>query len=123
MALSNFNVVHARDNLSTLDDPLVHCHAGDQVVLAYISRRALMDHFRIPGERRITLRQWNLVVDSNLDAFMGIIEEKYEAGDREVHNASGQSYPKVVVTLTDMERSGQLFTMSVLDVDSRSHFC
>jgi hypothetical protein len=120
MQLSNFNVVHARDDASStvLTDPLVHCHAGDQVVLAYVSRRALMDYFRVPGDRRITLGQWNLVVESNLERFKPIFEAKFECDDCEVHNAQGHSYPKLVVTLADMERSGQKFSMDVLDVDA-----
>lgn len=39
-----------------LDDPLVHCLAEKQTVLAYISRQALMDYFQIPGERRLMLK-------------------------------------------------------------------
>jgi hypothetical protein len=70
MRLSHFAVVHARGGASAvLDDPLVHCFADNQVVLTYVSRQALMDYFHVPGDRRITLAQWNLVVDRNLDAF------------------------------------------------------
>jgi hypothetical protein len=73
-----FAVVHRRDNASALsDDPPVHCYAGKQIVLTYISRQALEDYFRIPCDERITLAQWNLVVDRNLDAFKRIIEAKF----------------------------------------------
>jgi hypothetical protein len=52
MKLSNFNVVHARPEAAViLDDPPVHCFAGDQIVLAYVARQALMDHFKVPDER------------------------------------------------------------------------
>jgi hypothetical protein len=115
MTLSIFAVVHRRDNASALfDDPLVHCYAGKQIVLTYISRQALEDYFRIPGDERITLAQWNLVVDRNLDAFKRIIEAKFVRDDWEVHNACGQSYPKLLVTLEDMQRSGEKFTIEVL---------
>jgi hypothetical protein len=64
MKLSMFSVVHERgDTAPLLDDPLIHCQAGKQLVLAYVSRAALTDYFRIPREMRITLEQWNLVVD------------------------------------------------------------
>lgn len=119
MKLSSFSVVHARgDAAATIDDPLVHCFAGNQIVLAYVSREALMDYFHIPGERRITLKEWNLVVDRNLDAFKPIIESKFERDEWEIFNAYGQSYPKIVVTLKDMQESGQQFTISVLNLKS-----
>jgi len=99
-----------------LDDPLVHCFAEKQIVLAYVSRQALMDYFQISGERRISLKEWNLVVDRNLDAFKPIIESKFERDEWEIFNAYGQSYPKIIVTLEDMQRSGEEFTISVLDL-------
>jgi hypothetical protein len=56
MKLSHFDVMHARgDAAAMLDDPLVVCFADKQRVLAYVSRQALMDYFRVPGDRRITL--------------------------------------------------------------------
>jgi hypothetical protein len=92
MKLSHFAVVQARGGASAmLDDPLVHCFDDKRVVLTYVSRQALMDYFRVPGHRRITLAQWNLVVDRNLDAFKRIIEAKYARGDWQVHNTLGQS--------------------------------
>src|SRR5258708_5306047 len=103
MKLSNFNVVHARPEAAVyLDDPLVHCFAGDQVVLAYVSRQALMDYFQIPGDRIITLAQWNLVVDRNLEALKPVIQQKFEHDEWDVHNAYKQSYPKIVLALADL---------------------
>jgi hypothetical protein len=120
MKLSHFAVVHARGGASiVLDDPLVHCFADKQVVLTCVSRQALMDHFHVPGDRRITLAQWNLVVDRNLDAFERIIEAKYARGDWELYNTLwGQSFPKIVITLEDMQSSGKEFTMDVLNLDA-----
>ncbi len=77
-----------------------------------------MDYFRVPGNSRVTLAQWNLVVDRNLDAFSAIIEAKYERGDWDVHSAYGQSYPRLTVTLEDMRRSGEQFTIEVLKLDA-----
>jgi hypothetical protein len=111
MPLSNFAVVHERGNASTDGDPLVRCHDGRQRILAFVELEALEDYFRIPGDEHHTLRQWNLVVDRNLEAFKRIIGTKYERNDWEVHNAYGQSYPKLVVTLEDMQRSGDEFTI------------
>jgi hypothetical protein len=110
-----FAVVHERGSASALfDDPLVHCYAGKQIVLAYISRQALEDYFRIPGDVRITLAQWNMVVDRNLEAFKRIIEAKFARDDWALHNAQGQTYPKLLVTLEDMQRSSEKFTIEVL---------
>ena len=111
MKLSKFSVVHERgDTAPLLDDPLIHCQAGQQLVLAYVSRTALMDYFRIPGDMRITLQQWNLVVDRNLEAFKRIIEGKFERDEWEIEKRLGQSYPRMLITLEDMQRSGEQFT-------------
>jgi len=52
--------------------------------------------------------------DRNLDAFKRIIEAKFVRDDWEVHNACGQSYPKLLITLDDMQRSGENFSIEVL---------
>ena len=100
MQLSSFAVVRERDDAALfLDDPLIHCFAGNQIiVLAFVSRAALMDYFRVPVDRRI------------------IIEEKFARHDWTSYKASGQSYPKMIITLQDMQRSGYQFSMDVLDV-------
>lgn len=116
MTLSNFAVVHERGSGggSNFDDPLIHCFDGDQLVLAFIGRQALADYFRVPGDQRRTLQQWNLVAESNRAAFEKIIAAKYERGERSTYDAYGQSYPLVVVTLEDMQGSGETFTDDVL---------
>ncbi len=116
MELSAFVVVPARRG--SFDNPLIHCYAGKQLVLTYVAREALQDYFQVPGDARITPEQWNLVVDRNLDAFKHIIEAKYERDDWQVHNAYGQSYPKLIVTLEDMKRNGEGFTIDVLSLDA-----
>ena len=111
MKLSKFSVVHERgDAAPLLDDPLIHCQAGQQLVLAYVSRTALMDYFHLPGDMGITLQQWNLVVDRNLEAFKRIIEGKFERDEWEVQKTLGQSLPRMLITLEDMQRSGEQFT-------------
>jgi hypothetical protein len=119
MKLSSYAVVHERGEGSPMfDNPLVHCFAGSKIVLAYIDRQALMDYFEIPGERRLSLRDWNLVVDRNLDSFKSIIESKFDRDEWEFYSAHGENYPRIVVTFEDMKRSGQQFTISVLDLDA-----
>jgi hypothetical protein len=119
MQLSSFAVVRKRGDAALLiDDPLIYCFAGDQIVLAYISRQALMDYFRVPGDRRISRQDWNLVVDRHLDGFKPIIAEKFERDDWDVYTGYGQSYPKIIITLQDMQRSKYPFSMSVLDLRS-----
>jgi len=92
-----------------LDDPLIRCQAGEQLVLAYVSRTALMNYFHIPGDMQITLQQWSLVVDRNLEAFKRIIEGKFERDEWEMEERLGQSYPRMLITLDDMQRSGEQF--------------
>ncbi|MGA2314633.1 MAG: hypothetical protein ABSF87_20135 [Xanthobacteraceae bacterium] len=65
---------------------------------------------------RLTLEQWNLVVERNIDAFRRIIEAKFGDDDWKVHNTLGQSYPKITVTLEDMQRSGEQFTAEVINL-------
>jgi hypothetical protein len=87
---------------------------GNQLVLAFIGRQALDDYFRVPGDQRRTLQQWNLVAESNRATFEKIITAKYERGERSTYDAYGQSYPLVVVNLGDMQGSGEGFTDDVL---------
>ena len=85
------------------------------MVLAFVSRTALDDYFRVPGSERRTLRQWNLVVESNRDAFARIVTSKYERGQRSTYRSTiGQSFPRVDVTLADMEGCGEKFHDDVL---------
>jgi hypothetical protein len=120
MQLSSFAIVRERDDAALfLDDPLIHCFAGNQIiVLAFVSRAALMDYFRVPVDRRITLNEWGLVVDRHLDGFKPIIEEKFARHDWTSYKASGQSYPKMIITLQGMQRSGYRFSMDVLRFSS-----
>jgi hypothetical protein len=120
--LSMFRVLHKRGDFAPLlDDPLIHCQAGQQLVLAYVSREALMDYFRISGDERIPLQQWNLVVERNLEAFKRIIEGKFERDEWEMHNSLGQSYPRMLITLEDIERCGEQLTLADLDVRKGPH--
>jgi hypothetical protein len=120
MKLSQFAVVQERDGTSAiLDDALVHCFDDNQLVLAYVSQDALMDYFQVPRDRRVTLAEWNLVLNRNLDAFKRIIQLKYANGAWEVHNTPvGHSFRKLIITLGDMQRSGLKFTMEALNPDS-----
>jgi len=119
MKLSDFNVVHPPHETTTvLSDPLIHCFAGKQLVLVYVPREALMDYFQIPGDRRITLAQWNLVVDRNIEALMLIIETKFERDEWGFHDAYKQSYPKIILTLSDLQQAANKLTIDVLDLDA-----
>jgi hypothetical protein len=120
MKLSMFSVMHERgDAAPLLDDPLIHCQAGQQLVLAYVSRNALMDYFRI-RDGRIPLQQWNLVVGRNLEAFKRIIEGKFERDEWEMHKSLGQSCPRMQITLDDMQRCGEQLKAEVHDLDART---
>jgi len=117
MQLSMFRVVREQGETGPLlEDPLIHCQGGEQLVLAYVSRTAFMDYFRIPDEMRSTLQQWNLVVDRNLDAFKRIIEGKFERDEWEMQETLGRNHPRMLITLEDMQRSGEEFTAKVSDL-------
>ncbi len=88
---------------------------GRQLVCSRsLAVRRLDDYFRVPGGQPRTLQQWNSVAESNRAAFEKIITAKYERGDRSTYDAYGQSYPRVDVTLEDMQRGGEKFTDDVL---------
>ena len=107
MALSGFAVVHARTDGEehTVDEPLIHCFDGKQLVLAFVERTALADYFSMA--RRPGMRVSNLIVDRNLEAFARIVTAKYSRGQVGAHSAyDDQTFPRADVTLEDMERSG-----------------
>jgi hypothetical protein len=114
MPLSGFTVVHARsDGEAHSDDAaLIHCFDGTQLVLAFVGRTALADYFRLP--QRPSMRESNLIVERNKEAFGDIVTGKYERGLTSMYSRFGQSYPRVDVTLDDMVRSGQSFTADFL---------
>jgi hypothetical protein len=118
MALSDFAVVHARTDgeAHTIDEPLIHCFDGRQLVLAFVARTALADYFRMP--RRPTMRESNLIVDRNLEAFARIVAANYSRGQVGVYSSCGQTFPRVDITLEDIERSGEQFTADVLKLEA-----
>jgi hypothetical protein len=118
MSLSEFSVVHERSGGgSNFDDSLIHCFDGKRLVLAFVARQALDDYFRVPDAQRRTLEQWNLVTERNRHAFARVISAKYERGERSVtFDSLGESFPLVLVTLQDMESSGEEFSDDVLNI-------
>jgi hypothetical protein len=119
VSLSDFQVMHERGgNKSSLADPLIQCFDGNKMVLAFVSRTGMDDYFRVSGSERRTLKQWNLVVESNRDAFAKIIAGKYERGDRSTYQGAGQTFPRVDVILADMERCGEKLRDDVLKVQT-----
>jgi hypothetical protein len=113
--LSMFSVVlEGGGTAPLLDNPLIRCQAGEQLVLAYVLRTALMDYFHLPADMRVTLQQWNLVVDRNLEAFQRIIEGKFERDEWEMQ----ESYPRMLITLEDMQKSDEEFRAQMSDFRS-----
>ena len=115
MALVGFAVVHARTDGEehTVDEPLIHCCDRNQLVLAFVERTALADYFSMA--RRPGMRVSNLIVDRNLEAFSRIVTAKYGRGQVDAYSAyDDQTFPRVDITLEDMERSGEQFTADVL---------
>ena len=67
----------------------------------------------MPGDRRISFNEWNIVVDRHLDGFKPVLEDKFKRDDWTPYKAFGQSYPKIVITLQDIQRRAH--RVSVLD--------
>jgi hypothetical protein len=118
MSSSNFSVVYGFGGSSVLDNPLVHFYGGNQLVLAYVARQALMDYFHIPGDRKINTDRWSRVVEENLELFGRLIVEKYERKDWDVHDSYGQNSPLILITLEDMQRSAGRFTANGLNLET-----
>ena len=112
MVLTGFQVVHAQP-----DSDLVVLHGwhGREMVLAFIPKLHLEDHFR---RQRLSGKQANLVVDRNLEAFARIISAKYERGEHRPYSRFGSTLPSVAITLEDIEASGETLTDSVLDLSA-----
>jgi hypothetical protein len=58
-----------------------------------------------PRPPRRTLKEWSLVVQTNLDAIKRLIADKYDRGDRSVYSALGQDFPRVDITYEDLMES------------------
>jgi hypothetical protein len=88
----------------------------EQLVLAFVFRTAIADCFRTTN--RPTMRACNLIVDRNIEAFARIVRAKYERGEASVYQGFGQNFPRVDVTLEDMQRSGKTFTSDVVKAEA-----
>jgi hypothetical protein len=64
------------------------------------------------------MRESNLIVDRNLEAFARIVAANYSRGQVGVYSSCGQTFPRVDITLEDMERSGEQFTADVLKLEA-----
>lgn len=125
MALSKFSVVDDPQHASTtIGNPIVHCYDSEKLIIAIVERAALMDYFRIPGgvsqsneqqPPRPTVKDWSLLVKQNLDAFAQIISSKWGRGKHDTFTYAGISYPRVVVTLSDMQDSGLPLTLGEME--------
>ena len=116
--MRNFQVLYEKPN--ALNDVLIHCWDGDQLVLAFVSREALDDYFR--SRSSLTIQQRNLLVDRNLDIFKRIIEKKYKNGQHSTYSRLGQDYKRIDIKLFDIERNGERLTDQVLDIASKTRF-
>jgi hypothetical protein len=110
MMLTNFTVIHAQP-----DSYSVAVQAWDEheMVLVFIPREALEDHFRRNGVKG---KAANLVVDRNLEAFARIISAKYERGEYRPYARAGSMHRRIDITLEDIQTSGEELSDSVLDM-------
>jgi hypothetical protein len=86
---------------------------GKQMVLAFISKLHLEDHFR---RDRLSGKEANLIVGRNLESFARIVSVKYERGEHRPYSRFGSTLPRVDITLKDIETSGEELTDTVLNL-------
>jgi hypothetical protein len=110
--LTGFTVVQGSHDFDVEEATLIISEDGRQRVLAVIGRETLDDLF---PARTMTFKQRNALVESNLAAFGRIVTAMYEAGEMTSHRA----LPLVTMTSSDIKRSGEKFTDSVLDAKFR----
>jgi len=60
-------VVHARTDGEehTVDEPLIHCFDGKQLVLAFVGRTALADYFRMARVYGFSEEHWRRIRTNN----------------------------------------------------------
>jgi len=112
MTLTNLQVIHAQPDS---DFVVLNGWHGPQMVLAFILKLHLEDHLR---RQRLTGKQANLVVDRHIEAFARIISSKYERGEYRPYSRLGSTYPRVDVSLADIEASSEVITDSVLNISA-----
>jgi hypothetical protein len=110
--LKDFAVIHAQPDS---DIVVLHCWHDKQMVLAFIAKVHLEDHFRRDS---LSGKQANLIVDRNLDAFARVVSAKYERGGYRPYSRFGSTLPSVDINLEDIESSGETLTDSVLSASA-----
>lgn len=73
--LKDFSVIHAQPDSDVV---VLHCWHDKQMVLAFISKMHLEDHFR---RDRLTGKEANLVVDRNLDFSLALFQQNMNAAN------------------------------------------
>jgi hypothetical protein len=111
MALKNFRVVTAKHSEEGV---AVEFWDGEERRIAVVQRTALDDTFdqRLGygrGDRRLSVPQWNRLVEENLPAFQRIVTATYE---REA--SAKRPVERVEVILSDIQGSGEKFTGEAL---------
>ena len=109
MVLKNFNVVHAQPDS---DQVVLHCWHNDEMVLAFIPKIHLEDNLRCD---RLTGKQANLLVQSNLDAISKIVSAKFERGEFRPYSRFGSTIPRVDLVPADIEKNGIKLNENILN--------
>jgi hypothetical protein len=117
MALSGIEVDYSRP--STDDEVMLIAMDRNKRVIVFIAKRDLDGLFKLSERTRLTLRHYGLLVEANKTAFRHVITEKYERGPHGIYKGFGQEFPKVVVTLDDLQRSGEEMSAEVLKLDAK----
>ena len=112
MVLKNFNVVHAQPDT---DQVVLHCWHDDDIVLSFIPRIALEDYLCC---ERLTGKQANILVQSNLELFSEIVSTKYERGEFRPYSRFGSTLPRVDLGLSDIKSSGKKLITDILRSNS-----
>ena len=96
MALTGFALVHEHGG-AVVEGVLVHCFDGKQLVLAFIARTAFADYFHLPPLHEEPRQPFTEAMQPPRGEY-------------------GQSYPRVDVTLDDVQRCGEKLSTFVLTV-------
>lgn len=90
------------------------------MVLAFISREAVDDYFRAAD---LTPQRRNLLISGNRTKIEPVIAGKYDRGETTTFvGAGGQQFPRIDLSLADLEQATEKLTDSVLDIAAGTAF-
>lgn len=102
VAFKDLCIVHVRPDQDAV--AIFGSHDG-KPILVTIAKSAVEDHFR---RRHLTVKETNLLVDRNIQAFGRIAAAKFERGDYRMIARAGAIVPCIDLDRADLEASGEM---------------